>query len=184
MSAELPEPWPAFLGELDRLVSVPVALHCIGGFALVAGYGLPRATNDLDYRTLVPFHLLNELQALAGQGSALHRKHRVYLQKCGVDSIPESYDERLTEIHVGKFKKLKLLLPDPYDLILSKLGRNADRDREDVQYLAAKLRLNSRVLQERYQTELRSIMIGRIPYHDQTLEFWIEAYFQQDSAAQ
>ncbi len=37
--------------------------------------------NDLDYRTLVPFHLLNESQELGGPGSALHRKHRMYLQK-------------------------------------------------------------------------------------------------------
>ncbi|MGA8037998.1 MAG: hypothetical protein WA823_16315 [Candidatus Acidiferrales bacterium] len=36
MSAELPAPWPAFLGELDTLVSMPVERHCIGGFAMVA----------------------------------------------------------------------------------------------------------------------------------------------------
>ena len=178
MSDDLPPPWSAFLRDLDVLLPEPVELHCIGGFALVAGYGYARATNDLDYRTLVPFHFLAGLQKLAGAGSLLHRKHRVYLQKCGVDSMPESYDERLIEIPVPRLHNLRLLIPDPYDLVLSKLGRNADRDREDVQFLAARLKLSAATLRRRYQQELRSIMIGRIPYHDQTLEFWIEAYFQ------
>jgi Nucleotidyltransferase of unknown function (DUF6036) len=177
MFAELSPPWSAFLRDLDVLLPEAVELHCIGGFALVAGYSLTRATNDLDYRTLVPFHLLNGLQELAGAGSELHKKHRVYLQKCGVDSMPESYDERLTEIPTRGLRNLKLMLPDPYDLALSKLGRNIDRDREDVQYLATTLKLSAATLRERYQTELRSIMIGRTAYHDQTLEFWIEAYF-------
>jgi hypothetical protein len=78
------------LAELDSLLGEPVELHCIGAFQVVAGYGLARATIDLDYRTLNPFHYLQEFQELAGEGSALARKHRVYVQRPGVDSIPES----------------------------------------------------------------------------------------------
>ena len=73
---DLPSPWADFLGELDTLLGETIELHCIGGFAVVAGYGFPRGTNDLDYRTLIPYNLINDVQRLAGPGSALAHKHK------------------------------------------------------------------------------------------------------------
>jgi hypothetical protein len=37
--------------------------------------------------------------------------------------------------------------------------------------------LDPGLLRERYAKELRSIPIGDLRQHDQTLEFWIDAYF-------
>jgi hypothetical protein len=89
MSANLPSPWREFLEELDELLDEPCRLHCIGGFAVIEGYGLPRSTNDLDYRSIVPSNRVNYLQELAGPGSALSRKHGVHLQHSDVASTPE-----------------------------------------------------------------------------------------------
>ena len=177
MSPDLPSPWREFLGELNALLDEPIELHCIGGFAVVMGYGLPRGTNDLDYRTLVPYNRLNDLQRLAGPGSALARKHKVYVQHTGVESMPENYDERLTELYAGRFKNIRLFVPDAYDLVLSKLTRNIERDRQDVEFLARTKHLDPAVLRERYEKELRPILIGPPSRHDATLEFWVEAYF-------
>lgn len=177
MSPDLPSPWREFLGELDALLDEPIELHCIGGFAVVMGYGLPRGTNDLDYRTLVPYNRLNDLQRLAGPSSALARKHKVYVQHTGVESMPENYDERLTELYAGRFKNIRLFVPDAYDLVLSKLTRNIERDRQDVEFLARTKHLDPTVLRERYEKELRPILIGPPSRHDATLEFWLEAYF-------
>ena len=44
---------------------------------------------------------------------------------------------------------------DPYDLVLTKLARNADRDHGDVEYLATAVPLDVAVLRERYQREMR-----------------------------
>lgn len=176
---DLPAPWGDFLGELDTLLDQPIQLHCIGGFAVVAGYGLPRATNDLDYRTLIPYNRINDLQRMAGPGSALAEKHKVYVQHPGVDAIPENYAERLTELSPGRFKNIRLFIPDAYDLVLSKLSRNIERDRQDVEYLVRTAHLEPVILRERYVKELRSILIGDPRQHDQTLGFWIEAYFQR-----
>lgn len=63
---KLPKPWEAFLTELDGLLSEPIELHCIGGFALVVGYGLPRATKDLDYRTVIP-RILSRCSSARGE---------------------------------------------------------------------------------------------------------------------
>ena len=50
----LPSPWPEFLEELDKLLSSAVELRCLGGFVLMALYGLPRPTGDIDYISAVP----------------------------------------------------------------------------------------------------------------------------------
>ena len=76
-----------------------------------------------------------------------------------------------------QFKNLRLLALDPYDLALSKLSRNTAVDREDVEYLARAIPLDPQVLLQRYQDELRPIMLGDPKVHDQTLEMWIKAYF-------
>jgi len=69
--------------------------------------------------------------------------------------MPEDYETRLTELFPGRFKNLRICVPDPYDLILSKLERNSPKDREDVEYLVGKLKLNPNLLRERYEREQR-----------------------------
>jgi hypothetical protein len=179
MPADLPKAWSEFLDDLDFVLEEPFQLHCIGGFAAVVGYGLPRSTNDLDYRALLPYNRIMEFERLAGAESALARKHKVHVQRPGVESMPESYEDRVTEIFRGRFKNLRLYIPDPYDLALSKLSRNIERDREDVAFLAKTCRLDSQVFRARYTEELRPNLIGDLRQHDQTLEFWIEAYFTE-----
>jgi len=70
--AALPSPWKDFLGEIDGALEKPVEIHCIGGFALVFYYGIPRTTGDIDYYTSLPADL--NLEEMAGYDSALHRK--------------------------------------------------------------------------------------------------------------
>jgi Nucleotidyltransferase of unknown function (DUF6036) len=177
MSPSLISPWKEFLHELDSLLDEPFFLHCIGGFAVVMGYGLPRSTNDIDYRSLNPYNRITDLQVIAGPGSALAKKHKIHSQYVAVDSMPENYDDRLTELFAGHFKNLRLFVPDPYDLILSKLSRNHGRDRDDVKFLAKTLQLDSTILRDRYTSDLRPIILGPPETHDSTLNLWIDAYF-------
>jgi hypothetical protein len=75
-----------------------------------------------------------------------------------------------------QFKHLKLLVPDPYDCILSKLERGSPKDRDDADYLFRSQKLDVQVLRERYKTELRHNLMGNIGRHDQTLELWTELF--------
>jgi hypothetical protein len=170
---ELPSPWLEFLTELDEALSEPLSLHCVGGFVVSFFYGLPRPTGDIDYYTAEPANL--DLDGFAGPGSPLAKKHKVYLQRVAVNNMPEEYETRLTEMFPQQFKKLRLFAPDAYDLILSKIERNSGKDRDDADYLFKSLRLNSAVLTERYQTELR-MNLGRPDREDLTLKLWIEIF--------
>jgi hypothetical protein len=176
MSDDIPSPWKEFLLELDALLPEQVTFHCVGGFAVVAAYGLPRSTNDLDYFTLEPSNLTKVVHDLAGEGSALARKHKVHIHNAAVASLPENYEERLTELYPGMFKQIRLFVLDPCDLVLSKLCRNAERDREDAKYLIKAQKIDAAVLKERFDNELKCNLIGPPKLHEETLQFWIEEY--------
>jgi hypothetical protein len=62
---------------------------------------------------------------------------------------------------------------DPYDLALTKLERNIERDRSDVRYLARIVPFDLNILRERYTTELRPYL-SNPAREDLTLQFWIE----------
>lgn len=111
---------------------------------------------------------------MAGQGSELHRKHKVYLQLVGVATVPDDYEERLTEMFPGEFTHLHLMALDPYDLALSKLERNTERDRDDVKHLARTVPLDLDVLRKRYGKELRPYL-GNPEREDLSLALWIES---------
>jgi hypothetical protein len=174
---KIPSPWDRFLEELDGLLPEPVHLHCIGGFVVSLFYGLPRPTADVDYFDVFPYASVDELQALAGAGSRLALKYKLYFQHVTIISLPEDYEPRLTEMYLGRFKNLHLYAPDPYDLILSKLERNSQKDRDDVAFLAESLHLSPEILRERYRTELRPYLAneGR---HDLTIELWLDVCFE------
>jgi hypothetical protein len=169
----LPSPWLEFLTELDSTLPEPLALHCIGGFVLSLFYGLGRSTGDIDYYTAIPANL--NLDEIAGEGSALAKKHKVWLHRVAVTNLPEDYETRLTELAPSQLKNLKLLIPDPYDCILSKLERNSSKDRDDAAYLFKTQKLNSQSLHERYKKELRPYL-ANVDRHDLTLKLWIEIF--------
>jgi hypothetical protein len=181
-SKSIPEPWQSFLSEIDATLADDVELHCLGGFVVTVLYDLARATADVDVIAITPRSEIESLMSLAGQCSDLHRKHKVYLQLVGVATVPDSYEERLTEIFPGGFKHLRLFGLDPYDLALSKIERNTQRDRDDVKHLARIVPLDFDVLKERYQTELRP-NLGNPEREDLTLKLWIEVIEEERKCA-
>jgi hypothetical protein len=173
MPSNPPEPWKSFFSEIDAALSEAVELHCLGGFVMTNLYGLDRPTADVD---VLPIGLKDSTQLLmdfAGEGSPLHKKYKVYLQVVGVAPITINYEDRLTEMFPGNFDHLRLLAFDPYDLALSKLERNTQRDRDDVKHLARTVPLDLRLLETRYIEELRPDL-GNSSREDLTLKLWIE----------
>jgi Nucleotidyltransferase of unknown function (DUF6036) len=170
----IPEPWLSFLRELDSAVKEAVRLDCMGGFVVTMVYGFSRPTADLDALEIVPKAAGLALLELGMQGGPLHKKYKIYLDRVGVAKVPEDYESRLTEIFPKTFKHLRLFALDPYDLALSKLERNIQRDRDDVLHLARAVPFDVDVLKERYQKELRYQM-GNPEREDLTLRLWIEA---------
>jgi hypothetical protein len=170
----LPEPWRSFLADVDAAAVEDLVLNCIGGFAVSLYYGLSRPTGDLDV-VEVPASMARWLEGTAGRGSALHRKHKLYVQIVTVATLPDSYAERLMEMFAGAFQRLRLFVLDPHDLALSKLSRNLELDLEDAKHLAKACDLDLALLKSRYYQELRPYLTGPVERHDLTLKLWIDA---------
>jgi len=172
------EPWRSFFREIDSSLAAEVVLHCLDGFVMTMLYGSNRLTADVDVLPITSNEESENLVHLAGQGSKLHKKHKIYIQVVGVVTVPDNYEARLTEIFEGSFTNLRLFALDPYDLALSKLERNAPRDREDFKHLAQTIPLDLNILQERYREELRPYL-GNPRREDLTLKLWIETAQEQ-----
>jgi hypothetical protein len=171
----LPEPWFSFLLEIDRAATAPMSLQCIGGFAVSLFYGISRPTGDIDVIEVTPTESKPWLARTAGEGSALHKKHKVYVQIVTVATVPYSYEERLAQIFKGQFQKLRLFVLDPYDLVLSKLTRNVEVDFEDAKHLVRSQNLDLALLEARYKDELRPYVAGPLERHDLTMQLWLAA---------
>jgi hypothetical protein len=170
-----PEPWRSFLRELDDRLTGAVELHCIGGFVVSLHYGIGRQTSDIDFLTVVPRTSGDNLEAIAGRGSALHRKYRLYVQRVTIATAPEGYSGRLERMFASTgWKRLALFALEAHDLALSKLERNAERDRDDVIRLARAGLLDAKTLKARYEEELRPYLTGNVEWHDKTAQLWLE----------
>ncbi len=170
----VPEPWATFLSEIDTGAREQVELHCLGGFVVTVLYGLARPTADVDVLVITPRGESERLIDLAGKGSAIHSKYGLYLDLVTVTTVPDDYEQRLTEMFPGAFRHLRLFAFDPYDVALSKLERNIQRDRDDVKHLARTVPLDLDLLQKRYEKELRPYLA--LPEReDLTLRLWMDA---------
>jgi Nucleotidyltransferase of unknown function (DUF6036) len=179
---QVPEPWRSFLEELDQRATEETRMDCMGGFVVTVLYGFSRETSDLDVLLIAPQEQGPPLLELGVQGGDLHKKYKVYLDHVGVAKVPENYEQRLTEMFAGAFKRLRICALDPYDLALSKLERNIQRDRDDVKHLARSVPLDLEILKERYDKELRW-QLGNPEREDLTLKLWIEMIEEDRSIA-
>lgn len=170
----IPEPWDSFMSEIDAGIEEEVHFHCFGGFVVTVVYGLARPTADVDVLAVVPRGEVGHLLDLAGKGSSLHRKYGLYLDIVTIATVPEDYEQRLTEVPAGGFKRLRIFALDPYDLALAKIERNIQRDRDDVKHLARTVPFDLDILRERYEEELRPYLANPVR-EDLTLRLWIEA---------
>jgi hypothetical protein len=160
------------LAALDQELTQDTELHCMGGFVLAEHYGLVRPTGDVDVLESTGTDKATIVR-LAGRGSPLHKRHRVHIDIVTVADVPDDYDTRLVTMDIEGLTRLRLKAFERHDLVLAKLCRNIDRDREDVVALARGPGLDVNVLRQRYQKELRP-KLGRPDREDLTMRLWIE----------
>ena len=106
----------------------------------------------------------------------------MYIDWVGVAVVSENYEERLIEMFPGAYRHLRLMALDPYDLALSKLERNGQKDRDDVRFLARSVPLDLEILEQRYFAELRW-QLARPEQEDLTLRLWVEMIREEQSAS-
>jgi hypothetical protein len=157
------------------LLRGPADFHCLGGLTVSHCYGFARETADFDVLAVIPKEAATQVAEIAGRGSKLHKRHRVYIDHVTIAACPADYDQRLVRIF-PLFPRVRLWALEPHDLALTKLERSNDRDIRGVIFLAKAGLINQSTLVSRFETELEPYITGRtLSWNRTTLQMWIEA---------
>jgi hypothetical protein len=170
-----------FLQDLDAIVTESCRLPCFGCFAVSIEYGISRSTLDIDVLDVAPPYIVAILHKEGGKGSPLAIKHHVYLDVVGIANAPLDYESRLRHMFPGAFQYICLMVMDPYDIALTKLKRDSDKDFQDVLQLAEKIPFDLDLFEKRYTEELRDNMTGKPEDNDRTFYRWKEAILENRS---
>ena len=172
-----------FFRDIDTCLgkeSIPgkITLYILGGAAAVIAYGSRRGTMDID-AYIENRAIKSKLLGWAGQGSELENKHGLYLHSANTELMlieTPDWKERSVEILHGKFKHLQVMAISKEDLILTKLGRYNDRDREDIQFVTGKYNINPDKLILYYKSA-RQYYAGNLGVLDTTFNIVLKEYF-------
>lgn len=166
--------WRGFLTEFDSVLPCEVKFICSGGFVIEYYGSTSRPTKDLDFYQSTP-RSYGGWESLGGKRSELGRKHHVHIDSACFN-VPIGYENRLREMFPNRFKNLRLYALDPYDLILSKLHRDKDKDRQDAIFLFKQFNLDIETLKDRY-----SLLSDISSATDATFDFWLTLFNQNNS---
>lgn len=129
-----------FFLDLDRVWTLPSAtpltLRLLGSTALLLQTDYTRGTKDgdiLETTEITP--LVSEaLLRLAGRGTELHRRHRLYLEvlAAAFPFLPEAPTWRRPASFSTPLTRLRLEVLDPLDVVIAKLARFHTADQEDI----------------------------------------------------
>lgn len=182
MPALPPSPWKEFLQALDAQLRETCVLNCFGGFAVTLAYGISRTTQDIDVLDVAPHRMAGELLNLAGKGSPLAIKHQIYIDIVGIANPPYEYESRLRPLYEGAFEHLVIRVMDPYDVALTKLKRDSDKDFQDVLALAETVPFDLDLFERRYIEELRDNTTGTPEANDSVFYRWKQSILEHRAA--
>lgn len=151
-----------FLLDLDRQwapgLPPKLTLYIIGSSALFLQSDYRRGTKDSDVLK-VDHAAFNDavcahLDRLAGLGSALHNKHRLYLDLVGLH-LPFLPEDPVWHAHPIEAQHIALKVLDITDVCVSKLKRWVGSDRQDVSAMIARGHVQHATFIERVRSVLR-----------------------------
>lgn len=173
----------AFLRAIDSMLDgeglkSKITLYLFGGAAAVIAYGSRRSTVDID-AFVSDAGIEAKLVHWAGAGTELARERGVYLQSANTTLMlieEPDWQERSVEVLKGGLKHIRVRALGKEDLILSKLGRYNDRDREDIQFLIEHHQVDPKRLITFFKSA-RQYYVGRLEELDLTFNIVLEEHF-------
>jgi hypothetical protein len=147
----------AFLNAVDaELVKHASAdetldLYLIGRSAMILGFGLQLMTKDVDVVEVRPSHLLAVASDVFKKGGAGNAGYGFYLETLasGFPPMPIGFEKRCINV-AGAWRIIRPKRPEAHDLLVTKLKRFHQGDREDVQILCDTGEIEEETLRERF----------------------------------
>lgn len=147
-----------FLRALDSALVGNVELFVVGGLAAILQYDAAVKTADMDVYAFV-----------SGRKTDLQRAATVAADVTGitltinpapVTELPWNYLDRVKHVRGLRMKKLDLVVPDKYDLVLSKALRGYEHDLETIASVHEHHPLSEKTLVRIFEEEIWKIATG------------------------
>lgn len=110
----------------------------------------------------------------------MHRKYKLYIDPVTVAFFPQNYEQRLIEVFAGAYKNLRIRVLDPYDIALTKLGRDNQRDRDDIRFLARTIPFAIETLKARSPTRMTWNWLRKPGHKLARVKDLVESFLDQD----
>lgn len=115
-----------YLKRLDGLLTQPVQLVVIGGFAIALGWSDKHATADIDVLGDLAPALQQAIQAAGPEGA-------IPIQSVTVGSQPYYFEDRLQPFEMAGLRHLQISLPEAHDLAIMKMARGLAHDLDGIE---------------------------------------------------
>lgn len=147
----------AFLGAVDAELArhagagETLDLYLLGRSALILGYGVQLMTKDVDIVDVAGSRLLKIAIDRFGKDNPGRAAHHFYLEavSSGLPPLPIGYQGRCADVP-GPWRIIRPKRPEAHDLIVTKLRRFHQGDREDVRILCDTGDVEVAILRERF----------------------------------
>lgn len=141
-----------FLKAIDKHLSEPFTLIVIGGSAAALGYEVSRYTHDIDTVNEVA-----EIQS-AYEAAKLETGLEIPMGPARVADFHYEYEDRREEVNLPGLHRLRILVPEKHDLILSKVVRGQQNDLDTIKEIAGNNVLDFETLVSRFSTEMTHVI--------------------------
>ncbi len=141
----------AFIRAVDRNLASKVSIVIVGGAAACVGHDSDVMTADIDV-----FELRSGSAAVLARAADVARAQTglaVSVGAAAVAELPENYESRLKPVRGLKLRKLTVMVPDKYDLALSKTLRGYPHDIDAIEGIDRRHRLSVKTLVGRFEAE-------------------------------
>ena len=147
-----------FLRALDAALDSNVEVVVVGGLAAIVKYDADVKTSDMDVYAIV-----------SGRSADLIHAANVAADVTGivltigaapVTDLPRNYEDRLKRVKGLRLDRLTMIVPDKYDLALSKIVRGYEHDIEAIASMNKSHPLSERTLVKRFEEEIWNVATG------------------------
>jgi len=160
-----------FLEEVEKTLSRDITLVAVGGTALTL-LGVKPSTRDIDFT--MPGEDYDEFRNALNETP--HGFKVDYWRDGAVFSqmLPDDYLQR--GLDVKKLKRIRLKALNPVDIVVTKIGRLDQRDKQDIQACINRFKLRrTQITKRAKQVEY----VGRQENYEINLKFVLENFFKR-----